>query len=74
MVGSAPALFLIVVMDRCHQENSGASRFEIQHLNDDAQRLDHKQPANDGPNNFVFGGHRNGPQCATQRQSPGIAP
>src|SRR6056297_186482 len=35
-----PALFLVVMMNRRHQEHALAGAFEIEHLNDHAQRFD----------------------------------
>jgi hypothetical protein len=45
--GSAQPLFLEMVVDRRHQEDALAGALEIEHLDDDAQRLDHEQPADD---------------------------
>ena len=62
-----------MMMDRRHQEHAFSGAFEIEHLNDDRERFDHKQPANNGQNDLVFRGHGNRPQSAAQGQRSGIA-
>src|SRR6056297_3028566 len=68
-----PALFLVMMMDRRHQEDALAGALEIDHLNDHRERLGHEEAADDAQNQFVLGGDRDGTQCAAQGQRAGIA-
>jgi len=62
-----------VVVDRGHQEHALAGALEIEHLDDDRERLDHEEPADDAENELVLGGHRDRPERAAKRERAGIA-
>src|SRR5690606_16939556 len=68
----APALFLEMVVDRGHQEDPLAGALEVEHLDDDAERLDHEKAADDGQDDLVLGDDGDGAQRAAQRQAAGV--
>ena len=72
-VGSLqPELFEMVV-DRRHLEHAFAGALVEEHLDDDAHRLDHEQPADDAEHDFMMRDDRNRPQRPAERKAPRIA-
>ena len=62
-----------MVVDRGHQEHAFSRALEIQHLDDDAQRLDHEQTADDGQDDLVLGCDGDCTQRAAKGERSGVA-
>jgi hypothetical protein len=68
--GFGPALLLEMVVDRGHQEHALAGALEIEHLDDDRQRLDHEEAADDGQHDLVLGATAIAPSAPPSASEP----
>src|SRR5262249_61853209 len=72
-LGLGPAELLEMVVDRRHFKNAPSGELVRYALDDDGDRLEHKQTADHSQHDLMFGGNSDGAEHAAERERTGVA-